>query len=91
MTKIDPFPKTGTELKKIIREEVRNELAITKTDIVDSVAKLITHFKSDVLDSVDLVLREIKKSREEQTVQSFKLSDHEDRIGKLETKSSLTV
>ena len=91
MTKIDPFPKTGTELKKIIREEVRNELAITKTDIVDSVAKLITHFKSDVLDSVDLVLGELKKNREEQVVVSGQLSDHEDRIEKLEIKSGLAV
>lgn len=60
MIKQSPFPKTGTELRTIIREEVSNELAIAKVDLIDSFTKIATNFKSKILDSVDEVLGEIK-------------------------------
>lgn len=53
---------------------------------LENMESKLTEFKSEILDAVDAVMGEIIKSREEQTVQSFKLSDHEERIGNLETK-----
>lgn len=84
MTKQSPLPKTGIELRTIIREEVRNELTTVKVDLVDSFTKIATDFKSKILDSVDEVLGEVKKGREEQEVQAYKIAEHDDRIEKLE-------
>ena len=41
--------------------------------------------KSDLLDKLDSILKEILASREEQTVMAHRVSSHEDRITKLET------
>ena len=41
--------------------------------------------KSDLINKLDQILKEILASREEQTILAHRTSDHEDRITKLET------
>lgn len=47
----------------------------------------LQQMKSDLLDKLDQILKEILASREEQTILSHRVSNHEDRITKLETSS----
>ncbi len=63
---------------------------ITNTDIEllkDTFATKedLQQMKSDLLDKLDSVLKEILASREEETILSHRVSDHEDRITKLES------
>ena len=44
----------------------------------------LTEFKSEFFDKIDPVLKEVTASREERTLQSDRISNHEDRIEKLE-------
>ena len=46
--------------------------------------------KDEFYDKMDEVMGELKAIREEQTVQSHQLSDHEDRLVKVESKLGLT-
>lgn len=46
-------------------------------------------FRSDLMDKLDGILKEILTSREEQTVMAHQLSNHEDRISTLETKTGI--
>ena len=62
----DNLPKTEIQLRKIVREEVRNELSTAKVDLVESFTEIATNFKSAILEAVDKVMGELKKSREEQ-------------------------
>lgn len=80
----DNLPKTEIQLRKIVREEVRNELSTAKVDLVESLTEIATNFKSAILEAVDKVMGELKKSREEQQTQAYQLSNHSDRIEKLE-------
>lgn len=43
--------------------------------------------KSDLIDKMDDILSEVKSSREEETVMSGQISDHEDRITSLESST----
>ena len=61
----------------------------TKDDLIDfkdEILKLLTKFRSDMYDKLDGILKEIVASRQEQTILSHKVSDHEDRITSLEAK-----
>lgn len=84
------------------KDDLRDELKkyATKDDIEDFKEEFnskITEFKSEILDSVDAVMGEIKAVRENQEAHNFSheridddLDDHETRIGKLE-KTPATV
>lgn len=47
--------------------------------------EMLSQFKSDLLDKMDSILKEILAMREEMTIVVHRVSDHEDRITKLET------
>ncbi len=48
----------------------------------------IQQVKSDLLDKLDSILKEIVASREEETILSHRVSNHEDRITALEDAKS---
>jgi len=47
-------------------------------------------YRSELMDKLDGILKEILTSREEQTVLAHRVSNHEDRIVKLETKTGIS-
>lgn len=57
---------------------------VTKFDL----KKALTQLKSDIFNKLDSILKEIIASREERTVMSHQISDHEDRITKLESSQA---
>ena len=67
----------GITIKKLDEIEERfKEVFATKEDLVS--------FKSDLVDKLDDILKEIVASREEETLLSHRVSNHEDRIEKVE-------
>ncbi len=72
------------KLRKIVREEIQNELSLAKNDLVDSFTKIATDFKSNILNLVDKVMGELKTILEQQEIITGKTSDHEERLEKLE-------
>ena len=73
-------------------------MAITEKDI-DSIENRFrgifvtkeefTAYRSELMDKLDSILKEILTSRQEQTVLAHQVSNHEDRIIKLETKTGI--
>ena len=71
---------TSGDLKKV-RVIVREEI----DDVLDEkLDEKLTQFRSDMYDRLDEILREVVAMREEQEMNAHHLSDHEDRIEKLE-------
>lgn len=62
-------------------EERFREIFITKDEFHEALTKL----KSDIFDKLDAFVKEIRDSRDERTLMSERISDHEDRITKLES------
>lgn len=67
---------------------------LTQRDIDELEKTFVTKFflkqelqklRSDLMDKLDSILKEILASREEQTVMAHQISDHDDRITKLES------
>ncbi len=54
---------------------------VTKFDLKEA----LTQLKSDIFDKLDAFVKEIRDSREERTVMAHQISNHEDRITKLES------
>ena len=46
-------------------------------------------YRSELMDKLDGILKEILTSREEQTVLAHRVSNHEDRISKTEVKTGI--
>lgn len=67
----------------------QNDIDLLEQSLVtkDDLKNEMTSLKSDLLDKMDDILQEVKTSREEETVMSGQISDHEDRITRLETVS----
>ena len=78
-------------LTKTDLQQIENLIKFHQDDLREDLGNKITEFKSDVLSAIDEVMGELKRSREEQEVQSYKLSNHEDRIVSLEAKASPSV
>ncbi len=57
---------------------------VTKLDLNRALSQL----KSDIFDKLDAFVKEIRDSREERTIIAHKISDHEDRITKLESSQT---
>ena len=71
------------------------DMAITKKDIAFLGEIFLTKeefavYRSELMDKLDGILKEILTSREEMTVVTHQVSNHEDRITKLETKTGIT-
>lgn len=71
-----------------------NQVMITQKDIDELEKTFITKFdlkealtqlKSDIFDKLDAFVKEIRDSRDERTLMSHRISNHEDRITKLES------
>ncbi len=62
-------------------EERFKEVFTTKDDFIK--------YKSDLMDKLDKILKEIQASREEQTILAHHSKNHGDRITKLESVCSL--
>jgi len=82
---------TDGNIKKIskifaTKDELRLGLDKLKDEIHDDVEKQLVSHRSDLIDKLDVILKEILASREEQTILSHRSSDHENRISKIETK-----
>jgi len=59
----------------------------TKEDLLSFATKEdLTTFKSDLINKLDSILKEILASREEETILSHRVSNHEDRLEKVEKK-----
>jgi hypothetical protein len=71
------------EDKNYIEERLRQQ----KEEFLEVVQNMFVQFKSDMYEFFDPILKEIKNSGEERDLISHRLSDHEDRITSLETKS----
>ncbi len=54
---------------------------ITKVDLKEALSQL----KSDIFDKFDAFIKEVRDSRDERLMMSERISDHEDRIEKLES------
>lgn len=63
-------------MKSLIKE--------SQDDLKEYFEKRMTQFKSDILNSVDKVMGELKTIREQQEIITGKTSDHEERLEKLE-------
>jgi hypothetical protein len=57
---------------------------VTKFNLKDALSQL----KSDIFDKLDSILKEIVASREERTAMSHQITNHEDRITKLESSKT---
>lgn len=64
---------TEEKLRRVVREEIRNEFATTKVDLIDAFTEIATNFKSEILNSVDKVMGELESSRTEHSDQIEKL------------------
>ena len=62
--------------------ELLEKTLVTKDDLDIK----LTSLRSDLLNKLDSILKEILASREEQTILGHKYSEHEDRIDVLENK-----
>ena len=76
------------EIEKLMKPLVYQLLQESQDDLKKTLENKMTEFKSDILDAVDGVMGEIKKSREEQIVASSHLSDHTDKLEKHEGRIS---
>lgn len=72
------------------RDEVKAIVAEANDDQNAKIDAKLIQFRSDIFNKIDLVIGELKTIREEQAVVSYRLSDHEDRITKLESSLSPT-
>ncbi len=71
-------------IKALIEVTIDEKELVSKADL----SHLPT--KDEFYSKMDEVMGELKTIREEQTVQSHQLSDHEDRLEKVESKVGLT-
>jgi len=60
----------------------------SQDDLKESFESKMTEFKSEILDAIDAVMGELKAMREEQTLICGRLSNHEERIDRLERKAN---
>jgi len=67
-----------TELRKVVREEIDDALD-------EKLDAKFTEFKSQIFDHIDAFAKESKDNEEERVVLSHRVSDHTDRIEKLES------
>jgi len=75
---------TKEDLKKFATKDDLVRFA-TKEDLEDLASKQdLIEFKSDIFDKIDSVLKELVAMREELTIVTHRVSDHEDRLEKLE-------
>jgi len=68
------------EVRQIVREE--NEENNQKIE------QMFINFRSDFYEKIDPILKEVLAGREERAIVADKLSNHEDRIEKLEQMSA---
>lgn len=68
---------TKGELRKVVREEI-DEALDEKLD------QKFFDFKSELFTKIDPILKEVVASREERVITASQLSNHDDRITKLE-------
>lgn len=66
--------------KKDIKQIVERQV----DDNNQKIEQMFIKFRSDFYDKIDPILKEVVASREERTIVAEKLSNHEDRIEKLE-------
>lgn len=62
----------------------KSEFDLRMDEQEEKIEEHLKQYRSGILDKLDKILKEILKSREEQAVFSRKVSDHEERITKLE-------
>lgn len=84
---------TDDDLRKI-----SNLIQDKNEDLKEEFAEKLTEFKSDILNKVDAVFKEVKASREEQTIHTGqhqrgdkKFSSYEDRLTRVEQKLGLAT
>lgn len=65
----------------------KGEFDLRMDEHEEKIEEHLKQYRSGILDKLDKILQEILKSREEQTVLSHNVSDHEDRISSLEAHS----
>jgi len=78
---------TNKDLDKIdekINKRFDEKFAAVRDDIIDAVDNALAKQRSDFLEDIDPILKEVQASREERDIVSHRISDHEDRIEKLE-------
>lgn len=81
---ITKLKQTFATKKDLDRFAIKQDVELIKNDMLDKVEAMFTRFKSDIFDKIDPILKEVIASREERVLVSAKLSDHEDRLEKVE-------
>lgn len=64
--------------------DFREEMNDRFSDFRDEIASMLTQLKSDFFERIDPILKEVPASREERTIVTEKVSDHEEKLSKLE-------
>lgn len=81
------------QIKESVREEIneafRTQLPIWKEEILDEIDVKITRLKSEFYEHIDPIVKEFRDNGEERAMLSERVSDHEDRIEKLENRLDL--
>ncbi|MFZ5932538.1 MAG: hypothetical protein ACOYT7_00410 [Patescibacteria group bacterium] len=68
----------------LIEKRLRS-IFVTKEEFREALLAL----KSDFFDKLDAFVKEIRDSRDERTLMAHRISDHEDRITKLESRQTI--
>lgn len=92
ITKLKEVVATKDDLKAFATKEdlknfaTKDDLRNLRLELLEILEEHKLSISSDIADKFDVVLKEIKANREERTLMSYKLIDHEDRITVLEEK-----
>lgn len=73
--------------ERILRAEIRLSAESVKVELRED----MKHMESRIIDHLDSFLAEVKASSEEREVVSYRLSDHEERLTKLETNHPIST
>lgn len=89
-----------TQIKSLVglllvsnNSQLHKEFEEIKESIIEEVKDQIKHLptKEEYFSSMDKLMKEVRASRETQEISGSQLSNHEERIGNLETKVGLAV
>ena len=73
------------QTERILRAEIRLSVESVKVELRED----MKHMESRIIDHLDSFLAEVKASSEEREIVSYRLSDHEERLTKLETNLAI--
>lgn len=64
---------------------IKANISINNDELEERFEKVATKLKSDFIEHINPILKEVVKNRDERTVMADKISNHDDRIGAIES------